>query len=407
MLSQYCQRFTENLAKISADRVAQRDKVHVLYQDSLESLRDAAQQAGHLELVLQLLAEKERFRKEPVMPKMSAELPPDIRKLSIRCQGLLESADLSEACQTVTLAGQFEGALGQLMQTLTRQGKMTEALAVRQELAALKSNERVVEARDVVAKAAVQTPKQPRIQPTVETPSPLAPRPKLSGLIAHWSFNEGDARDGMGSFNGALVGNPGPHPADQGIDGGSMAFSRQSESRIVVADSQRTLAGLKQTVTLWVFLEDTSSDIHYGLVEKLPHDRIWCFFLEGDDVGGPKRLFLRGGAVNPPLTGKTPIVAKRWYFCAAVWDGHTARLYLDGKLDASGTITPVRPAGGSDLLLGCTFRIGAYYDFLQGFLDEVQYFDRALSADEIRSIFLAGEAATRRSMGMAATTNDR
>ena len=82
-----------------------------------------------------------------------------------------------------------------------------------------------------------------------------------------------------------------------------------------------------------------------------------------------------------------------WHFIAATFDGTTQRLYIDGILEASGTNT--NPAWTDNH----HFCIGSFCDpsgnsFLTfgGLIDEVEVFNRALTAGEIAAIYHAGSA---------------
>src|ERR1035441_6519253 len=79
------------------------------------------------------------------------------------------------------------------------------------------------------------------------------------------------------------------------------------------------------------------------------------------------------------------------------WDGTTLRLYVNGVFNAQSA------PGASPVDSGCPFFIGGFYavndgscnyvgQFFNGLIDEVSYFNRALSGAEIQSIYNAGSA---------------
>jgi hypothetical protein len=79
-----------------------------------------------------------------------------------------------------------------------------------------------------------------------------------------------------------------------------------------------------------------------------------------------------------------------WHHLAGTYDGVTVRLYVDGV--EQGTGTPATSAINYALADNNTFRIGGYrsscVDFLfTGDIDEVQIFNRALTAQEIAAIY--------------------
>ncbi len=109
-----------------------------------------------------------------------------------------------------------------------------------------------------------------------------------------------------------------------------------------------------------------------------------------DGTVGINRLCLGADDGNDrwwPSTAE--ITTNAWHFAAASYDpsNQQAKIYVDGAFDRSAPIT-----GGLDL--GKEFWIGrdAYWDsFFVGLVDEAQVYGRILSADEIHSIFVAGE----------------
>jgi len=75
------------------------------------------------------------------------------------------------------------------------------------------------------------------------------------------------------------------------------------------------------------------------------------------------------------------------------WDGVTLRLYINGVLNAQ-TVP-----GASPVDLGYPFYIGGYLlpdnyagQFFNGLIDEVSYYNRALSGGEVQAIYLADGA---------------
>ena len=79
-----------------------------------------------------------------------------------------------------------------------------------------------------------------------------------------------------------------------------------------------------------------------------------------------------------------------WHHAAVTYDGHTSKLFMDGEREGNDIVTgAIEP---SDVPL----RIGqAAYDKARGIrgrIDEVAIFNRALSPDEVRTVFRIGQA---------------
>ena len=84
-----------------------------------------------------------------------------------------------------------------------------------------------------------------------------------------------------------------------------------------------------------------------------------------------------------------------WHHIALSRQGTTATLYIDGAVEGSGSTSGVTNiVNTADLLFGndpCV-QFGDGTQFYQGELDEIQYFNRALTQTEIQTIFQAGSA---------------
>jgi len=90
------------------------------------------------------------------------------------------------------------------------------------------------------------------------------------------------------------------------------------------------------------------------------------------------------------ITGANVITTDVFQHVAATYDGSMMRIYVDGvevaSTAASGNIKPITP----DLVIGRNSVIPSF-DF-DGIIDEVEFFNRALSTPEIQAIFNADSA---------------
>src|SRR5262249_3180022 len=73
-----------------------------------------------------------------------------------------------------------------------------------------------------------------------------------------------------------------------------------------------------------------------------------------------------------------------WHLVAGTFDGTTAQLYVDGVLTASDTFTA--PVSGTGSLYIGRYAGGNGYGWFGG-IDEVRYYNRALTSAEISAIF--------------------
>ncbi|NQT39151.1 MAG: protein kinase, partial [Planctomycetes bacterium] len=86
---------------------------------------------------------------------------------------------------------------------------------------------------------------------------------------------------------------------------------------------------------------------------------------------------------------------RQWQHIAGVWDGHEQRFYVDGQLVAAETPEPM--VLDNDSIGREPFRLGGQAQslnrhgrYFQGLIDEVAIFNRAISYDEIRTLYQMG-----------------
>jgi hypothetical protein len=99
-----------------------------------------------------------------------------------------------------------------------------------------------------------------------------------------------------------------------------------------------------------------------------------------DSGTGPGSLFLAQAPFSPNL--------HQWYFIAVTRSGNTFTMYIDGQAAATEIMAVTIPSINAPLTWGLV-EAGRYLD---GLMDEVEIYNRALSASEIQAIFNAGSA---------------
>ncbi len=96
------------------------------------------------------------------------------------------------------------------------------------------------------------------------------------------------------------------------------------------------------------------------------------------------------------LTASVTIPLGTFTHLAGTYDSDTgeARLYVDGALGGSTTVTPgrLRPFGTDFFIGGASTIAGDPIQLVEGTIDEVEIFNRALTADEVEVLFLADSA---------------
>jgi hypothetical protein len=224
----------------------------------------------------------------------------------------------------------------------------------------------------------------PRSGPAVATT--FDPPPVDSDLAAAYAFDEGTgtlAADASGrGHDGTLSGatwRPGHTQA-------GLAFEESAQDRVDVGTW--SVSGAALTISAWVRF-DSFTDSDGRLVTKqrssAEQDHVWM--LSTIDHGGPKlRMRLKTGTQDgsgtTTLIGTTPLATNTWYYVTATYDGAHIRLYLDGALDAA--------VAKSGALRENDWRVSfgqgeGYASTLDGVLDDVRIYQRALTPAEIQA----------------------
>ncbi len=147
-------------------------------------------------------------------------------------------------------------------------------------------------------------------------------------------------------------------------------------NNLPVGNSTRTFSAWINT---GVYNQYGSNIFHYGTQQLAPTN---FHFLITDVLG------LGNGYGFGVVYGNQNVVDGIWHFVAGVYEGGTERitkLFVDGKLDASGTIS-TEP----NTILGTNWRMGRFMEGspnFQGFLDEVRVYNTALTEQEIWDLY--------------------
>ncbi|MEO6434264.1 MAG: LamG domain-containing protein, partial [Tepidisphaeraceae bacterium] len=233
---------------------------------------------------------------------------------------------------------------------------------------------------------------QPR-KPVVDLQGPYAEQTLAAKPIAYWRMNEfggpalhtasGDIRDATAE-SGVLFYLQGPQAA---------AFSTESQiNRALHFAGGRVTAELKDlgpayTVDLWFWngLPGEARAVAGYLISRgsdkdasATGDHLG---IGGTSVAQDHLIFFNGNKSNEVLSGASKISPKTWNNVVLVRDGAQVNVYLNGNAqpDITGEIDVTVPAGTGRIFLGG--RNDNLFN-LEGKLDEVAIFNRALTAEE-------------------------
>lgn len=208
-----------------------------------------------------------------------------------------------------------------------------------------------------------------------------------AGLLARFSFDDSMGLDSSGMANHAdLAAAPLSFGPGVGGVGHSAAFHGANFVEVPNHPSYSEAAA-SFTLELWLYLRQDSTGDWRTIAHKGGHDeeRTPSLFLEPLTRG--VEFFVSTTDASQPkgerVWSTSFVPLHRWTHLAAVAEGHSLRLYVNGMLDAENTTVgtilqntgplrvggdPWRPAGG-----------------FEGLVDELRLHARALSTDEIQA----------------------
>lgn len=210
-----------------------------------------------------------------------------------------------------------------------------------------------------------------------------------TGLVGWWRFDEGSGvstedRSGKGNA-GDLTGHA-PSWAT-GIRKGALSFNGSTYVQVANSSSLAVIGDI--TITAWVNLVNYTT--YNGIVGKtngaIPASYDYYICQNGDGRGAGKIAFFRGnGAAWGEVDGTAVIPIGVWSFIAVTMSGTTVTHYLNGAANGSGTLSTTVGDGGGSLLIGSRADSAT---FMNGLMDDVRIYNRALTASDVYSLFLS------------------
>jgi len=201
------------------------------------------------------------------------------------------------------------------------------------------------------------------------------------GLVSYWPFDERDiegdtVKDIWGKNDGALKGTP---KTVEGKVREALEFGGGSDY-VNCGDDESLRIGRALTIEFWFKANrDTLDDNIIALTDGNTTNYIISSYENPDRLSFTRE---DSADANYQLNGSTAI-DKNWRHVAAVDDGKTFYLYLDGKLDSSQNFSfkPYTQAGA--LYIAQSPEAWSTNGYFRGLIDEVRIYNRALSEVEV------------------------
>jgi hypothetical protein len=217
-------------------------------------------------------------------------------------------------------------------------------------------------------------------QPVVVTvPAP----PSVPGRVLALGFNEASgttAADASGGgLNGTLLN--GPSWVTAGRYGGAIDFDG-SDDMVRVSDAAALDLTNRFTIAAWV-RPDTLNNWHTLAMKSTTGGIAYGLYTSGFQNNRPT-AFVHTGTVEHFARASTALSTTAWRHLAVTYDGTTMRFYIDGVAAGSGTFTAQATTSDQPLYIGGN-TVWSYEDYA-GLIDELQIYNRALTATEITTI---------------------
>jgi len=207
---------------------------------------------------------------------------------------------------------------------------------------------------------------RPRVVSQVAIPS------AVPGLVAAYSFDEGDGprvSDASGNGNAGYIANA---VWSEGRFGSALEFS--GKGWVTIRAAQALDATGEMTLQAWIY--------------PTQRETAWRDVITRATSGGESGFSLPAASSTAPpgegwvVKGKARLVPGRWSHLATTYDGRVQRLYINGALVASRPLSRTKVAEPGALHVGGSPIWG---DRFKGKIDEVRVYNRALTAEEIRT----------------------
>lgn len=205
----------------------------------------------------------------------------------------------------------------------------------------------------------------------------------LPGLVAYYPL-DGDPDDYSGNdYHGSLTGSL-PAINRFGEDDAALDFNGTSDYAEIPTP---TLSGLTQgSFSAWTYFNGNS----FGtIVDKTVTGSKNYFQLLVQNENAKLRLIMdRPSGSEATLFSNQEITANQWYHFVVAWDGDTVKMYINGVLDNQLASAADIDDNNVPILLG---KVEDETRKLNGRLDDVMIYERALSAAEILQLYQADE----------------
>ena len=217
------------------------------------------------------------------------------------------------------------------------------------------------------------------------------------GLKALWSLDEASGvtrLDYTPNNNDLVDGTTGANSTDCKEGAASADFIRANSELLIITNAAQTGLNLTPPFSIVFWVKIDVNDNTEGILTKSVAVTDLSYYVYRLSTS-PYKMRIRlssNGTSYTSIDSDSGVPSAEWHHIGIVADGTDVRFYLDGVLDSASPTawTAALHASDADFLVGCRMGSDVYESFMDGHLDELALFSRALSAAEVLSINTSG-----------------
>jgi len=205
-----------------------------------------------------------------------------------------------------------------------------------------------------------------------------------NGLVGYWSFNENTGStiyDLSGNNNtGLFLNNPTWGYGKKG--GRALNFNGINQGINLTNNGALNVTGAIG-ISAWVNIT-TNTPNPYGRIIDKKYDNgfVLCHFFNTNQMYfGVNANF---------VTSATTLSINTWYHVGATYDGANLKIYINGVLDGTFGYVGSVGNGSSTITFGYDNTTSPNAEFFTGLIDEVRIYNRALTQQEITTLYQSG-----------------
>ena len=214
--------------------------------------------------------------------------------------------------------------------------------------------------------------------------------PPPANLVSWWP-GESNPKDIQDGNDGTLQGGAGFANGKVG-----QAFNLDGVDDFVQIPHSNTLNPSGPfSVDVWIRANSTQSSAQSLIVDKSHGFADGTGWAMQTNANGTVAFFYGTGLGGSDFHGVdtlTSVLDNQWHHLAGVFTGTEFRIYMDGVLQNTLAFNAPISNNTRAVNIGASWGGGTPTRFFRGLIDEVEYFNRALSPDEVLGIFKAGSA---------------